>query len=225
MHRLLAALESHELIGHNEETGRYHLGLRLFSFGTRAVVRVKLREVVAPYLLRLMRGTEETVHLAILEGSEVLYLEKVEGSHALRMPSQVGRKIPAYCTSLGKAILSYLDQHSLRAVLPKEPFPAFTPKTIRTARELMADFAATRARGYAVDDEETELGLRCVGAPLWDYSGSMVGAISVAAPAARLTETTIPDVGQLVVEVARSISKELGYGHVEGVDRRERRRS
>jgi DNA-binding IclR family transcriptional regulator len=70
VHRLLAALESHELIGHNEETGRYHLGLRLFSFGTRAVVRVKLREVVAPYLLRLMRGTEETVHLAILEGSE-----------------------------------------------------------------------------------------------------------------------------------------------------------
>ena len=210
-HRILMALEHNQLIKQNPETGKYHLGLKLFKLGNQAVLQFELKEVCRPFLMRLMDKTQETVHLAILDNDHVLYLDKVEGPHALRMPSRVGRHITTYCTSLGKAMLSCLEEIEVKRILQNQVFKALTPNTIRNLDLLLADLRTIRKRGYSIDDEEIEIGLRCVGAPIYDHTTKMVGAISVAAPSARLTTQKIPAFGRMVMEVAAEISKELGY--------------
>jgi DNA-binding IclR family transcriptional regulator len=147
----------------------------------------------------------------VLDGDQVLYLDKVEGPHALRMPSRVGRHITTYCTSLGKAMLSCREDTDVKRMLQSQPFKVLTSNTIRNLDLLLADLRATRKRGYSIDDEEIEIGLRCVGAPIYDHTMRMVGAISVAAPSARLTTQKLPAFGRMVLEAAEEISKELGY--------------
>jgi IclR family transcriptional regulator, KDG regulon repressor len=210
-HRILMALEYNDLIKQNPETGKYHLGIKLFKLGHQAVSQLNLREICRPFLIRIMNKTKETVHLAVLDENQVLYLDKVEGPHALRMPSRVGRHIPTYCTSLGKAMLSCLEEQEVQQILPKQALKAYTPHTVKNLDGLLAELRAIRKRGYAIDNEEIEIGLRCVGAPIRDYTGAMVGAISVAAPSARLRNQETPIAGRLVMEVAAEISEKLGY--------------
>jgi IclR family transcriptional regulator, KDG regulon repressor len=210
-HRILMALEYNDLIQQNPATGKYRLGIKLFRLGHQAVSHLDLREICRPFLTRIMNETKETVHLAVLDDNQVLYLDKVEGPHALRMPSRVGRHIPTYCTSLGKAMLSCLDEQEVKRILGKQAFTTYTANTIKNVEQLLADARAVRKRGYAVDNEEIEIGLRCVGAPIKDYTGAMVGAISVAAPSARLSSQKIATVGRLVVTTAEEISEKLGY--------------
>lgn len=210
-HRILMALEYNDLIRQNPETGKYRLGIKLFKLGHQAVSHLNLREICRPFLTRIMNETQETVHLAVLDDDQVLYLDKVEGPHALRMPSRVGRHIPTYCTSLGKAMLSCLDEQEVKAIVGKQPLRAYTTNTVKNVEQLLADVRAVRKRGYAVDNEEIEIGLRCVGAPIRDHTGGMVGAISTAAPSARLAERKIPVFGRLVMAVAAEISEQLGY--------------
>ena len=214
-HRILMALEYNDIIGQNQETGNYYLGMKLFKLGNQATARIQLREVAKPYLIQLMEETKETVHLAVLDEKQVLYLEKVEGPHALRMPSRVGRRIPTYCTSLGKAMLSCLEAEQVKEHLQGPRLKAYTPNTIKNVEGLLKDLARIRLRGYAMDNEEIELGLRCVGAPIRDYSGCMVGAVSVAGPSARLSLEKLPWLGAKVINVVASISRDLGYDTVD----------
>ena len=210
-HRILMALEYNDLIKQNPSTGKYHLGIKLFKLGHQAVSQLNLREICRPFLSRLMNDTKETIHLAVLDDDQVLYLDKVEGPHALRMPSRVGRYIPTYCTSLGKAMLSCLDDQEVKSILRRQTLKPHTENTVKNINQLLADLGSVRKRGYAVDNEEIEIGLRCVGAPLRDYTGGMVGAISVAAPSARLSEKNTPVIGRMVIAIAAGISEKLGF--------------
>jgi IclR family transcriptional regulator, KDG regulon repressor len=210
-HRILMALEYNDLIKQNPSTGKYHLGIKLFKLGHQAVSQLNLREICRPFLSRLMNDTKETIHLAVLDDDQVLYLDKVEGPHALRMPSRVGRYIPTYCTSLGKAMLSCLDDQEVKSILRRQTLKPHTENTVKNINQLLADLGSVRKRGYAVDNEEIEIGLRCVGAPLRDYTGGMVGAISVAAPSARLSEKNTPVIGRMVIVIAAGISQKLGF--------------
>jgi IclR family transcriptional regulator, KDG regulon repressor len=210
-HRILMALEYNDLIKQNPDTGKYHLGIKLFKLGHQAVSQLSLREICRPFLMRIMNETQETVHLAVLDDDQVLYLDKVEGPHALRMPSRVGRHIPTYCTSLGKAMLSCLDDHEVKNIFRSRVLRSYTVNTVKTLDRLLTELRVIRRRGYSVDNEEIEIGLRCVGAPLKDHTGGMVGAISTAAPSARLVAQKIPSVGRLVMAVAAEISAQLGY--------------
>jgi len=210
-HRILMALEYNDLIQQNPENDKYRLGIKLFRLGHQAVSQLNLREICRPFLTRVMSETKETAHLAVLDDDQVLYLDKVEGPHALRMPSQVGRRIPTYCTSLGKAMLSCLDDQEVKNIFRNQVLRPYTANTVKTLSQLLAELLMIRKRGYSIDNEEIEIGLRCVGAPINDYSGAMVGAISVAAPSARLSRQKIYTVGKLVVTTAEEISTKLGY--------------
>jgi DNA-binding IclR family transcriptional regulator len=210
-HRILMALEYNDLIKQNPSTGKYHLGIKLFKLGHQAVSQLNLREICRPFLSRLMNDTKETIHLAVLDDDQVLYLDKVEGPHALRMPSRVGRYIPTYCTSLGKAMLSCLDDQEVKSILRRQTLKPHTENTVKNIDQLLADLRLVRKRGYAVDNEEIEIGLRCVGAPIRDYTGGMVGAMSVAAPSARLSEKNTPVIGRMVIAIAAEISEKLGF--------------
>src|SRR5882724_11239005 len=210
-HRILMALEYNDLIKQNPDTGKYHLGIKLFKLGHQAVSQLSLREICRPFLMRIMNETQETLHLAVLDDDQVLYLDKVEGPHALRMPSRVGRHIPTYCTSLGKAMLSCLDDQEVKNIFRNQVLRPYTANTVKTLNPLLTELRMIRKRGYSIDNEEIEIGLRCVGAPIKDYTGAMVGAISVAAPSARLSGQKIHTIGKLVVTTAEEISIKLGY--------------
>lgn len=222
-HRILMALEYNGLVEQNQETARYRLGLKLFKLGHLTVARRDLRDVAKPYLRELVEETGETAHLAVLYADEVLYLEKVEGPHVLRMPSRVGRHIPTYCTSLGKAMLSCLGEGEIRRIIRTYPIHEYTPNTTSGIEELLKELERTRQRGFAVDDEEFELGLRCVGAPIRDYTGDMVGAIGVAGPSTRLTDKKISEIGVVVLKGATAVSSALGFGAL-GDDERKTKR-
>jgi DNA-binding IclR family transcriptional regulator len=155
-HRILIALQYNGFIQQNPETGNYHLGIKLFKFGQLAVMRLNLREIARPLLRVLMEETKETVHLAILDEGQVFYLEKVEGRYALRMPSHVGRHVPAYCTSLGKAMLSCLEEAEVRRLLGRHSLRAYTAHTMRTVDAVITELRRIRRRGYAVDNEEAK---------------------------------------------------------------------
>jgi IclR family KDG regulon transcriptional repressor len=211
VHRLIMVLERHKLIERNSINGRYRLGLKLFELGTRAVSQLDLRERARPVLERLVLETSETVHLGILDDTEVLYLDKVEPARSVRMSSSVGRRNPAYCTAMGKSILAYLPEAQVEAIVRKHGLKAMTANTITSLLELKAELAAIRERGYAVDNEEIEEGVRCVGCVVRDFSGGPIAAISVSGPAFRISREKAKSLSRPVVAAANALSAELGY--------------
>lgn len=211
VHRLLMVLDHHRLIRRNSETGKYALGLRLFELGTRAVRGLQLREQAQPFLERLARDTGETAHICVLDRSEMVSIAYAEAARSLRMPATVGRRTPAYCSAVGKAMLAFLPDSAIDDIVPDRPLPSCTSKTLATRLALIKDLQQTRTRGYAIDDEEIEKGLRCVGGPVWNYTGEVVAAISVAGPAFRITKSRIPAIARAVLATTRGLSTELGY--------------
>jgi DNA-binding IclR family transcriptional regulator len=211
VHRLIMVLERHKLIERNSINGRYRLGLKLFELGTRAVSQLDLRERARPVLEQLVLETSETVHLGILDDTEVLYLDKVEPTRSVRMSSSVGRRNPAYCTAMGKSILAYLPEPQVEAIVRKHGLKAMTANTLTSLLELKAELAAIRERGYAVDNEEIEEGVRCVGCVVRDFSGGPIAAISVSGPAFRISREKAKSLSRPVTAAANALSAELGY--------------
>ncbi len=210
-HRLTMVLERHKLIERNSVSGRYRLGLKLFELGTRAISHLDLRERARPVLDRLVLETSETVHLGILEDTEVLYLDKVEPARSVRMSSSVGRRNPAYCTAMGKATLAHLPDAQVEEIVRKHGLKAVTANTITSFLDLKTELKAVRERGYAVDDEEIEEGVRCVGCVVRNFSGAPVGAISVSGPAFRVTKEKVKSLARAVMASASILSAELGF--------------
>jgi DNA-binding IclR family transcriptional regulator len=210
-YRLLEAMRTHGLIGLNKTTGTYHPGMKLFELGSLAVGRLKLDKHAHPLLEELSRVTGETAHLCVLDGSDVVYVAKVESNRALRIPSAVGARNPAYCTGVGKAMLAHLTPGQLDGYLSETQLRAFTKKTLVSAFELKANLCQIAAQGYAIDDQEREDGVRCVAAPVRDHTGQVVAAVSIAAPSMRVTKERVPELTIQVMRAAAEISSELGH--------------
>jgi DNA-binding IclR family transcriptional regulator len=210
-HRLMMVLEQHRLVVKNPETGRYRLGLRLYELGSRAIDGLDLRGKARPYLDRLQERFGETVFFCILDEGQVFYVEKVESQRSVRTACTVGSRAPAYCTAVGKAMLSELPEAELNAIVHKSGLKAITAKTITTVARLKSELKAVRARGYAIDDEEKEEGLRCVGAVVRAHSRKLSAAMSISGPAFRMTRERIPEIGEALMQAASELSAELGY--------------
>jgi DNA-binding IclR family transcriptional regulator len=211
VHRLLIVLERHRLIERQPHNGKYRLGMKLFELGTKALAEFDLRDRARPCLERLVSETGETAHICVLDRDRMLSIANVESPRTLRTPSTVGRRTPLHCTSVGKALLASLPEDESQELIKKCELARYTSRTLITGARLKTEFKLIRRRGYAMDNEESEEGLRCVGAPVWDYSGRVVAAISIAGPAFRLTEKRIPALSQAVINAANKLSMELGY--------------
>src|SRR6267378_3305452 len=159
------------------DTGRYRLGLKLFEFGSKAIGAIDLRRQARPYLDRLQRELGETVFFCLLDDGQVLYLEKIESQQSVRTACTVGSRAPAYCTAVGKAMLAELPDAEVSEIVRRSGLKAFTPNTITTATALKDELRAVRSRGYAIDDEEKEEGLRCISAAVSGHSGRLFAAI------------------------------------------------
>jgi IclR family acetate operon transcriptional repressor len=160
---------------------------------------------------RLLARFEETVNLAVLDGNQVAYMEILESPHAFKLSYQVGGQDHAHTTSLGKSILAFVDESQVAAIARATGLPAVTTKTINSLSRLNQELAVVRARGYAVDDEENEPGVCCVGATIFGDRGTAVAAISISSPAVRVDETKIQEMGAAVSDAGRRISQQLGY--------------
>ena len=211
VHRLTSILERHGIVERDARSGRYRLGLRLFELGSIAMGRFNIRDRAHPHLERLLYEVDETVHLCALDAGEVLYLDKMEPVRSVRMASRIGRRNPVHCTSVGKAILAFLPESEADNILRQHGLKRLTPKTITTPAELKADLKLIRDKGYAIDNEENEEGVRCIGAPVLDYSGRPIAAISISAPSFRLPLDKVPTVAASVCRAALALSQESGY--------------
>ena len=211
VHRLATVLERHRLVERDANTGRYRLGLKLFELGSRAVAHLDLAGRAAAALKRLVFETGETAHLCILDRGEVLSLSHCESPRTIRTPSTVGRRTSPHCTSAGKALLAHLPEEELDDVIARLGLRAYTRNTVTVPAQLKLELETVRARGWALDNEEVEENLRCIGAPVRNFSGKVVAAVSIAGPAFRLTNDTIPMLARAVVKAADRVSKELGY--------------
>ncbi len=210
VHRFLMVLERHRMV-ERSAGGMYRLGLRLYDLGNRAVEQFDLRDHVQPHLKRLVNEVGETAHLCVREKALVIYLEKVEPSRSVRMASRIGTSNPVYCTAVGKAMLACLPEEELREVLSRIHYVRFTKKTIASEEMFLKNLERTRRRGYAVDDEEVEEGVRCVAAAILDGDGRPVAAVSVSGPSFRMTVQKVRETAALVMECGRAIEADLGY--------------
>jgi DNA-binding IclR family transcriptional regulator len=211
VHRLMMVLEQHRLVVKNEGTGRYRLGLKLFELGSKSIDGLDLRGRARPYLNRLQNEFGETVFFCILDEGQVFYVEKVESQRSVRTACTVGSRAPAYCTAVGKAMLAELPDAEVNHIVRRWGLKPVTAKTITTPAALKTELKTVRSRGYAIDDEEKEDGLRCVGAAVRSHSGMPIAAMSISGPAFRMTKERVPEVGQALMRAANELSAELGY--------------
>ncbi len=210
-YRLLTALESEGMVARRPFADTYTLGPEIVVLGGRALRSNDLRSLAKPELEQMAAISGETATLEIMSGEDhVLIIDEVIGNHLVGSSQSLGTRWPMYATSTGIAMLAYLPEKQVDAVL-KGPLLALTPKTITDTAVLRQELVCTRDRGYSFVEECLEEGLIVVGAPLFNHDGQVVAAISLGAPAIRFTPDRVPEMGILVKETAQRISTKLGY--------------
>jgi DNA-binding IclR family transcriptional regulator len=217
LYRLLEVLRAHRLICLDEASGSYYLGLRLFELGSIAMRRLNLDRLAQPVLQKLAEQTGETAHLAVLDGSDILAIAKVESRSSLQIRSTTGYRTPAYSSAVGKVLLTGLTGEELDEYFVKTPLVPFTRATITSAARLRAELKTIVEQGYALDHEEHEEGVRCVAAPVRDHTGQIVAGMGVLAPSIRLTgNKRTAEVARMTIAAAATLSSRLGSQSVPG---------
>lgn len=211
VHDILSTLHNEGLVEKDCERNHYSLGLKLFELGNMARANLELRRIATPFLRALNEDLDETVHLTILDGWEVLYIECFESTKQLRTYSVIGVRAPLHCTAVGKAILSFFTEKQVSEMIKAMGLPRFTENTITDRQRLDRELAEIRKRGFAVDNAEHEEGVRCVGAPIHNHEAQVVASISVSGPSQRMTSERDKEVGRLLVAKTHEISWRLGY--------------
>jgi IclR family transcriptional regulator, acetate operon repressor len=187
----------------------YQLGVRFLKFAARSWSKNRFREIAEPFIHQLHEATGETVHLGVLSGAEVVYLDKVESRQVVRMHSQIGNASPAYCTGVGKAALSTFSDTQVRKMLGRVKFKKFTNTTHGNIEALLAELSVMRSHGYGFDRQEHEPGIHCVAAPIRSVQGYIAAGISVTAPSFRVSMGQLEDWAGHVIESAASIQAEI----------------
>jgi DNA-binding IclR family transcriptional regulator len=216
--RLLSTLEQSGFL--DKVHGAYQLGIKCFVLGNIVAGGLDLRETARPHLAALRETTRETTQIAILDHWQVVYLERMLSPMSVGyMRSRAGAILPAYCTGLGKTLLAFRPDAEVQAWAATQKFAALTPRTITSAKRLLKELAVIRERGYGLDEEEREKGVSCIAAPVFNHTGDVVAAISVAGPTERLPRDLVgSEMAAAVVAAARSISIDLGAVAVGSID-------
>lgn len=194
-----------------DETERWAMTLKTFNVGSRALDHTDLYASARPVAEALAEELGETVHMGVLEGDSAVYVLKIESKYTIRMVSRVGRRVPLYCTAIGKVLLAYSSAEERKAALDGVKLVAFTPNTLTTRATLEAELKRTKAQGFAQDAEEHEEGIRCLGAPIFDRDGFVAAALSVSWPLFRYERGKEADYAAAIVAAAGKVSALLGY--------------
>jgi DNA-binding IclR family transcriptional regulator len=209
-HDLLTSLEQVGLLGKNDE-GRYRLGWRLVTLSETLLATTELRREARPIMEELADQYRETLHLAVLDDTKVVYADKLEGKQAVRVElTSLGTRLYAHCSAVGKVLLAYQPEENVKRIIKAEGLPRFTANTITDASELEQALAKVRKQGYAIDQEEILPDLCCIGAPIHNCTGQVIAAISMSIPAYRFQRSQV-ELRKAVMRTGTLISERLGY--------------
>jgi DNA-binding IclR family transcriptional regulator len=207
---ILHTLQELGYVVQNKATGRYNLGAKIFTLGQAYLTNLDLRGLAAPYLATLSAESLETVHLVIREGLHAVYIDKIEAPHAITISSQVGQRARMHCTGVGKVILAHFTPEEQQAVLG-QALDRYTEHTLTDRNALASHLAEIKEKGLSIDNEEIEIGLCCIAAPIFSNSGAVTAAISISGPKTRLTEDRFESLSESLRKATEAISRQLGY--------------
>lgn len=215
VHRLLAALIALGYVRKAEESGRYRLSLKILELSGRITDNLDVLATARPLLEQLRDKTQEAVHLVVRDGADIVYVYKAESrGSAYRMFSRIGMRRALYCTAAGKSLLAAMPDDAVEKIWRTSEIKPYTEHTILTLEALLAELDGIRSRGYALDNEENELGVRCIAAALTDYTGASTAAFSISAPVIRMSDQRIEELSADVLATRAQICAELGFdGH------------
>ena len=208
-HRILATFVARGFARQRAD-GKYEPGTRILGLAGRVQESLDLATLARPAMLALQSLLPETVHFAVLEHGDIVYVEKLEGKRAFRMASRVGMAVPLHCTAIGKAALAYLSTEERLARLGPEPYVRRTPRTLIRWADLESNLSEVAEHGFAIDNGENEEDIRCVGAAVFDYRGGVMGGLSLSAAAFALPLEAANSLGPAVVAAAATVSLSLG---------------
>jgi IclR family KDG regulon transcriptional repressor len=211
VYRLLTTMQAFGFIRKSDDGSAYRLGLSLFELGSVVANSFDFRDTAVVYMRKLAEQCGESIHLGILSDHEVMSIEAVETQSSLKPTIIIGGRAPLYCTSIGKALLAFLPADERAAIIKSINFKKFTKQTIVNCKRLEEELELTGKRGYAIDKIEHEIGITCVAAPIFDFSGTVMGALSISGPSVRLTPERLAKCSELVMTTAGQISRDLGY--------------
>lgn len=210
-YRLISILANERLIHFDPENRAYRIGYRVLELAAQGLNSFDLRQFAASGLRALGEATQESVLLAVRDGHEIVYIDRVESTRSLRFSTAVGNRAPLYCTGLGKAILAFLGKETRFELYRFMDFHPFTENTITTVEALEREFALVRERGFAIDDTEHQPDIRCVAAPILSGHGEVIGAVSISAPSSRADPEHLDSWKSLVCDAVAQIAREAGW--------------
>ena len=210
--RLLATLESRGYMEQNKVTGNYRLGLRVLELGQVFIKHMGLLKMARPILEEIVERANETAYLGVIRDDRVVYVDVVEATRPVRVVSRVGVGLPVYCSSVGKSQIAFESEDEVERVLAESAMKAYTEHTITDRARLLQQLETIRGAGYALDDEEYDEGIRCVGVPVRDYTRRVIAGLSISGPAYRFTEERLEqELIPLALEAGRKLSSRLGF--------------
>lgn len=210
VYRLLQALSNAQLVRREPRTGSYRLAAGVVELAARFLAGLDLRGEARPFIEALVRRHGESVNLAVLDGRDAISVDVFPGTRMPQLVSRLGRRIPIYCSGAGKALILDLDDAAARALLTEETFARLTPRTITSLKAFLTGLQTWRAQGWAMNDEESEIGMRAIAAPVYDHAGRIAASVSLSGPAFRLDDALVPEIAASVRETAAAISNALG---------------
>jgi len=210
IYRFIRVLERQGYLKHDSISKKYKLGIKIFELGSLVWKDLNLRKLALPYIEELSKKSRETVHLGILDGNEVVSIEGAESGQSLRTSLPIGKRVCLHSTGIGKAILAFLSDTDISKIIKEKGLPRFTENTTTDPDKLILEVQNIRKKGFAIDNEENEIGIRCVAAPILDSQNNVVASISISGPSVRIHTENIPHYVSMVMETCNEISTQLG---------------
>lgn len=210
VYRIAEALNKVNILSKDDNVSKYRIGVKLFELGSLYLETLELRKLAFPEIEKLSKYTEESIHMGVLDGNEVTSIEGLGSTHNLQAKLWIGKRSPIYCTSIGKAILAFLPKKEQEEILTTIEFKRYTENTITDKKNLKKELESIRRQGFALDNEEHDEGIMCVGAPIFNNKGEVVASISISGPKIRMKEQKLEKYKKLLMDSVKRISDKLG---------------
>ncbi|NLY68114.1 MAG: IclR family transcriptional regulator [Tissierellia bacterium] len=210
-YHLLNTLKECNVLEQDTKTKKFKLGLKLWKIGMLAFEQNPLSSILQPYLKELKELTGETANLTIMDDNQIVYIAQEESDRLVKMFTKIGAKAPLHCTAAGKVILAFMDEDARKSIIDKIELTKYTEHTIVNKEDLYMELEEIRKNGYGFDNEERELGVSCIGAPVFDLNGDVIACITISGPTSRFTEENKEKWIKDLVKVADEATKSLKY--------------
>lgn len=208
---ILRVLENRGYLIREKETGKYRLGLKLMSLTRDMLTHIDVRDVARPVMENFVKKVKLSMHLAVLDNGRAVYIEKVEAENFVKMDIWIGHRLPIHTTAIGKVLVSQFPEKDVVDILDLRGMERKTPKSITTSKKYLNELNKVREYGFAIDNEENNLGVRCVAAPVFDANGKIIAALGTSSTTMQIDENHLPKILEMVKNSALKISEQLGY--------------